>query len=414
MEGRSRHISGKDCEMILFGSGNIGYQALQFIGEENVFCFCDNNPKVVGTERYGKEVVSFEDLKQKYYKEVIMICAGDTDSFVMAKQCEENGIFDYLIYIFMVEKFSKKEEFLSFMENPFNRMIIRKELYLRRIQDLESQVAYLKKHADIRYIKPARGELRDRQLKTVQISVEFFEKIKELEIKPILYGGNLLGFVRHHGFIPWDDDIDFALMRKEYEALKEYCKKYIYTAEEFQNKNGIEKIGEKKKQIADGMEEYYWIQYFDHFRVIKADREIENLGVDFFSLDYYAESYSFNEFMNFVQNVRYRIITAPSNEERIKCMEMALKENRSNLAEESDRVYFGIDNMDMTLCKHQYQWIPKDVIFPLKKAVYEGEEFWVPNQPEEMLKYEFERIWEFPEEVGIPRHFKWDQEEEET
>ena len=145
MEDRSRHISGKDCEMIFFGSGNIGYQALQFIGEENVFCFCDNNPKVVGTERYGKKVISFGDLKQKYHDEVIMICAGDIDSFAMAKQCEENGIFDYLIYIFVVEKFSEKEKCLSFLENPFHRMTIRKQLYLRRIQDLESQVTYFKK-----------------------------------------------------------------------------------------------------------------------------------------------------------------------------------------------------------------------------------------------------------------------------
>lgn len=395
--------------MILFGSGNLGYQALQFVGEENVLCFCDNNPKVVGTERYGKEVISFEELKHKYCEEVIMICAGDTDSFAMAKQCEENNVFDYLIYIFIVERFSEKDKLLSFLDQPINRMKLRKEIYLRRIRSMERQVAYFRKHADIRYIKPATGKLRVRQLKTVQIAAEFFEKTKELEIKPILYGGNLLGYVRHNGFIPWDDDIDFALMRREYEVLKEFCKKYIYTVEEFQNKNNTKKEKEKK-QIIDGLEEYYWIHYFDHIRIIKDDPEMNNLGVDFFSLDYYAESYSFDDFMNFVQEVRYQIITLPSNEERIKYMEGALEENKMNNAEESSHVYFGIDNMDMTLCKHQYQWIPKDVVFPLKKAAYEGAEFWIPNQPEELLKYEFEHMWEFPEEVGIPRHFELDED----
>lgn len=57
------------------------------------------------------------------------------------------------------------------------------------------------------------------QEKIFEIMKTFDRVCRENGLHYYMMGGTMLGAVRHKGFIPWDDDADFGLPRKEYEAL---------------------------------------------------------------------------------------------------------------------------------------------------------------------------------------------------
>lgn len=62
-------------------------------------------------------------------------------------------------------------------------------------------------------------ETRSIQLMLVDMLKVFHDFCQKHSLRYFAIGGTALGAARHHGFIPWDDDIDIGMPRSDYELM---------------------------------------------------------------------------------------------------------------------------------------------------------------------------------------------------
>ena len=81
-----------------------------------------------------------------------------------------------------------------------------------------------------------------KKLRTVFLEAfhDLLKCCEKYDLTVMLIGGSVIGAVRHQGFIPWDDDLDVAMSRRDFEQLKsifedELGDKYILSSPNYRN-----------------------------------------------------------------------------------------------------------------------------------------------------------------------------------
>ena len=63
------------------------------------------------------------------------------------------------------------------------------------------------------------NNVRKVQMTQMEILRLFMDICERHRLRWYMIGGSLIGVLRHKGFIPWDDDIDIGMPRKDYDKF---------------------------------------------------------------------------------------------------------------------------------------------------------------------------------------------------
>ncbi|MCD8325712.1 MAG: LicD family protein [Lachnospiraceae bacterium] len=120
-------------------------------------------------------------------------------------------------------------------------------------------------------------ELRDIQAAAIKILIAFVDVCQKNGLNYYISGGTYLGAVRHKGFIPWDDDVDVAMPRKDYNVFLEIANRQLPDNLRLVHYSNKEDIIHYPAKIEDDR-----YQLIDHTASIP--RQV-NLWIDIFPLD---------------------------------------------------------------------------------------------------------------------------------
>ena len=122
-------------------------------------------------------------------------------------------------------------------------------------------------------------KIETQEIREIQMSIldNIAQICKENNLKYYLAYGSLIGSVRHKGYIPWDDDVDIAMVREDYDKLLSILK----------DKNSHKTSW--LTVIDDTAPDYYYpfSKAIDNRTEIKSDRHqgYQGIWVDVFPID---------------------------------------------------------------------------------------------------------------------------------
>lgn len=240
------------------------------------------------------------------------------------------------------------------------------------------------------------SELRLMQLIILTALIELIRLCKILNLNFYSIAGTLLGAFRHGGFIPWDSDLDVAMMREDYEIFIKKANEHIddkfIVQSDFNDKNNRTSfarirvkntfINEKNNMPNQNFNGFY----IDIFPIDKIDKKPNTLSIIFhkfikilirikaYKSGKKYSSTKFRSFIGFLLNAAFFAVP---------------KKGLDNYIDSYMKRHYASDTGLITNYNSKYgikkQTMSRLIYSPPKKYIFEGIEIPIPNKSESWL-----------------------------